>query len=898
MARFRGGILLISICFLLASAASLQAGDTGAIAGTVVAASDGKPLAFANVIILGTGMGTFAKENGRFIIKDIPPGAYTVKVMMMGFAPLSKENVAVTSGQTTELRFKLTETVVVEIPEVLVEAERPMVDTEKTQTKRGIKREDIAVRSINTVEDAIATQPGVVLDQGQIHVRGGRATEVKMFVDGIQISDPFVGSTSMEVAWASLSGVELLSGGFDAEYGNVQSGVVNLKTREGGTRYSGLVSYMTDDYGAPDRTYFNLDKVAVGLGGPIVVPNLRFYMSSEAFFSDTHLKTLEPRQQKELWGFIKYRERQRNRYSSQGKLTYFLSSMKKLSVEVLGSGEKYDYYSHTRSRVGYWSADNSHWWFEPLDSTYSLYAAPAHTPDVTNNHSSIKAVWNHTLTPSSFYSVRVGRYTTLYKQVVLDKQPFQYETPTSDESLDPENRYFVVRGDAPWWQRYHTTMWVGKGDLTIQRGKTHQFKVGGETNIYRVEMEDISYPSFQRPRGLLSDTYHFGCWSASAFLQDRIKLQGMNLRAGLRFDLFDPGKDAVLAYNRFIESTGFESYDASFLKRIEWQVSPRLGVSYPISERDALYFNYGYFYQVPRLEVLFRSLGVTTGLPIVFGNPLLDAETTIMYEIGIQHQFTRTLVGDVAMFYKDIFGLAGTEVARLKDGCDFIQRYGPLAGTTIYVNQDYGSVRGIEVALIKRFSRRFAASFVYTFSKATGSSSNELQGANVVTGGMDRTPITELPLEWDKNHVITANLRVAEPGLWGVNMDWSYSSGPPYTPMLPRERMRRAALLNSERLPSRITLDIKADKRWKIAGREIPLFVEALNVLDRKNVASLEPGPSSGNYVSYYTTTGELGGAYDYGELLGLPDVIYIPLHDPRVYGPPRCIRTGISFDW
>jgi outer membrane receptor protein involved in Fe transport len=899
-------LLRISIAALfvvLLVACSLSfAQDTGRIAGTVVSQRDGKPLAFANVLIIGTGMGTFVKDNGGFAMESVPVGTYTVRVMMMGFGAQTKENVVVRPNQTTELQFELSETVVMEVPEVVVEAERPMVETERTGTKRTVTTEEVAVRSINTVEDAIAAQAGVVLEQGEIHIRGGRSGEVKQFVDGIQISDPFVGANTMEVSLASLSEIEVLSGGFDAEYGNVQSGVINLKTREGGTKYSGIVKFMTDDYGAPDKTYFNYDNIAFGFGGPLITSDLRFFASAEAVFSDTYLKTLEPRQQKELWDFIKFRERQTNNYSGQAKVTYFFSPTRKLSGEVLTSGEKYDFYHHAFSRVGYWSETNDEWWWEPLDSTYSLYLSPAHTPDITNEHRSLKLVWNHTLSPSSFYTMRLGHYTTLHQEVVLDKEPWEYVTPNADNRLDPGNEYYMVQGDYPHWQRYQTTMWTGKGDMTIQRGTTHQIKFGAESNLYRLEMEDLLWPSLDQPRGLFSDIYKFHCWGLSAFLQDRIKFEGMNVRVGFRLDLFDPGRDAVRAYNRFVVLTGFKPNESSFMSRTEWQISPRLGVSYPVSERDALYFNYGRFYQIPRLEVLFQFLGQTTQGLLPFGNPLMDAETTIMYEVGIQHQFTKTIVGDIALFYKDIFGLTGTEAAEYSSSAEQFQRiYGIGADPVVYVNLDYGSVRGIELKLTKRFSNRFSGSLTYTFSKATGSSSNELQGANVVSGDVDRAPITELPLNWDRNHVISGNLYISEPGLWGCNIDWSYSSGAPYTPRLPREREDRAALINSERLPARSLVNIKADKRYKIAGQEVSLFMEGRNILNRKNIANIEPGDwpgGDGNYRAYYTSEGEVGGAYDRGELLGLPDVIYEPLADPRVYSTPRNVRVGLSFDW
>jgi outer membrane receptor protein involved in Fe transport len=892
---------IVLLVFLLAFSCSvLLAQETGRLSGNVVDSNDGKPLAYANVLVLGTGLGTFVRENGRFAIEAVPVGTYSVKVMMMGYGAQMVENVVVRPNETTELSFQLETTVVMQVKPVDVTAERPLVDTEKTQTVRTVTTEDVEVRAINTVEEAIAAQAGVVLEQGELHIRGGRSGEVKYFIDGLQISDPFVGANTMEVSLASLSEFEVLSGGFDAEYGNVQSGVINLKTREGGTKYSGVVKFMTDDYGAPDKTYFNYDDIAMGMGGPLLTSDLRFFASAEGVFTDSYLKTLEPRQQKKIWG-IKFRERQQNNYSAQAKVTYFFSPTRKISTEFLGSGDKYDFYHHAFSRLGYWSDAEEHWWFEPLDSTYSLYVSPSHTPDIRNTHRQVKLVWNHTLSPSSFYTMRLGRYTTLHTEVVLDKDPEEYITPSANDMLDPENRYYVVQGDYPHWQRYQTTMWTGKGDMTIQRGTTHQVKFGAEGNFYRLEMKDLLYPSLEQPTGLFTDIYKFHCWGLSAFLQDRIRFEGMNVRAGVRVDLFDPGEDAVSAYSRFIGSTGFPAPGTSFMKRTEWQISPRLGVSYPISERDALYFNYGRFYQIPRLEVLFQFLGETEQGLLPFGNPLMDAETTVMYEVGVQHQFTNTIVGDIAMFYKDIFGLTGTEPGTLTENSPFIQEYGPTATPVVYVNLDYGSVRGVEFKLSKRFSHRFSGSITYTFSKATGSSSNELQGANVVSGAIDRAPITELPLPWDRNHVIAANLYISEPGLWGCNIDYSYSSGGPYTPVLPRERELRAALINSERLPSRSTVNIKADKRYKIAGQEISLFLEGRNILDRQNIATLSPGSWPGgaaNYGSYYTTTGELGGAYDQGELLGLPDVIFVPINDPRVYAVPRNIRVGVSFDW
>lgn len=893
--------LLVALMF---SAPLAYCADTGKIGGTVTDAKDGKPLPFASVMIMGTGLGAFVDDTGRYLIQSVPTGTYSVKATVMGYESVTKENVPVAKDQTAELNFQLKTTVVMEVEEVVVQAERPQVDTEKTQTARTVTPEDVQVRAINTVQEALAAQAGVVLEQGQLHVRGGRAGETKFFVDGLQISDPFVGANTMEVSLASLSEFEVLSGGFEAEYGNVQSGVVNIKTKEGGTKYSGVVKFMTDDFGAPDKTYFNNDIVALGFGGPLLTTNLRFFASGEANFTDTHLKTAEPRQQKKIdLGLfdIMYRERQNNAYSGQGKLTYKFSEMKKLAAEFLASGDKFDYYHHGMSRVGYWSETNQHWWFEPLDSTYSLYVGPSHVPDIRDQSGQVKLVWNHTLSSSAFYTMRVGRYTTLHKESVLDKEPFEYETFNFNEDVDPENSYYVVQGDYPHWQRYYTTMWTGKGDMVLQRGTTHQVKFGVETSLYNLQMRDLTYPSMDNPLGIFQDIYKYNTWGLSAFGQDRIKFEGMNLSLGLRLDVFDPGSGAIAAYNQLMSDIGAVTMKNNFWERTKWQVSPRFGVSYPVSERDALYFNYGRFYMVPRLEVLLQNIQDVAQSSGAFGNPNIDAETTIMYEVGIQHQFSRNVVGDVAMFYKDIFGLSGTELTEAGDDTRWRREVSATGDPVVYVNLDYGSVRGIELKLTKRFSRRFSGGVTYTFSKATGSSSSETQGLSAATGGLDRAPITELPLDWDRNHVVSANLYVSEPGLWGCNLDYSYSSGAPYTPSQPRERYQKASLINSERLPSRSTVNLKADKKYKIAGQEISLFLEGTNILDKKNIATLSPGNwpgGGGNYIAYYTTQRQLGGAYDEGEILGLPDVMYVALNDPRVYSAPRSFRVGLQFDW
>ena len=128
MRPLKSSIAALLVILLAFGCSQVLAQESGRIAGTVTDVADGKPLAFANVLVLGTGMGTFVKENGGFAIEGVPVGTYSVRVMMMGYAGQTMENIVVRPNQTTELSFKLETTVVVRMKPVDVTADRPMVD--------------------------------------------------------------------------------------------------------------------------------------------------------------------------------------------------------------------------------------------------------------------------------------------------------------------------------------------------------------------------------------------------------------------------------------------------------------------------------------------------------------------------------------------------------------------------------------------------------------------------------------------------------------------------------------------------------------------------------------------------------------------------------------------------
>ena len=95
----------------------------------------------------------------------------------------------------------------------------------------------------------LATQAGVNVGAGgELHIRGGRSNEGGYYIDWVSVSNPFfTNSLSVNVSNKALSELKVVSGGFNAEYGNAMSGIVNLQIKEGRENYESSVSLYTGD---------------------------------------------------------------------------------------------------------------------------------------------------------------------------------------------------------------------------------------------------------------------------------------------------------------------------------------------------------------------------------------------------------------------------------------------------------------------------------------------------------------------------------------------------------------------------------------------------------------------------------------------------------------------------
>src|SRR5206468_12152649 len=169
----------------------------------------------------------------EYFIIGVLAGEYVVRANLMGYAPYVANKVTITPDFTTELNIEL-KSEAVQMQEVRVEAQRPLLQKDATGTTRFLSSDDIQKLPTRGYRDAAAQQTGVANFQKNIDneaqnaptliVRGGRPNETPSFVDGFSQQDPLTGTTSTSLSNSSIREVVLMTGGFAPEHERIMSG--------------------------------------------------------------------------------------------------------------------------------------------------------------------------------------------------------------------------------------------------------------------------------------------------------------------------------------------------------------------------------------------------------------------------------------------------------------------------------------------------------------------------------------------------------------------------------------------------------------------------------------------------------------------------------------------------
>ncbi len=228
-------LLTISILILVYSLV-LNAAITGKISGTVTDQQTGEPLMGVNIIISEVQMGAAADLNGNFIIANLPPGTYTVRVSMIGYATQLIKEVRVEIDLTTKLNVEMNvESIMGEVVEVV--AIKKVIKKDVAGSQKSVSAEDIQNLPVNNVGDILGMKAGI---SAGLSIRGSASSEVLFAVDGISLKDSRTNAPEMILPLSAMQEVSVQTGGLSAQYGNVRSGVVNVVSKEGSKdSYSG-----------------------------------------------------------------------------------------------------------------------------------------------------------------------------------------------------------------------------------------------------------------------------------------------------------------------------------------------------------------------------------------------------------------------------------------------------------------------------------------------------------------------------------------------------------------------------------------------------------------------------------------------------------------------------------
>lgn len=801
----------------------IYAGTTGKLAGTIKDAQTGEPLVGANVIIEGTNFGAATNLNGEYVILNISPGRYNVKFSFIGYETIAIQNVIIVVDQTTLLQIELNPQTI-QVDEIVVTARTPLIQKDVTGSISVITREEIDALPVSTFTELLSLQAGVTGSGSNLHVRGGRSNEVAYMIDGTIVVDPLLGGLATDINNDAIQEMSLLSGTFNAEYGNALSGVVNIVTRDGSDKFSAKLEARTSEFGVDRYTSLHENRINGSISGPIVSPEFNFFLSGEVDKRGSYLP----------FGY-------NDTKSFFSKLTTNVIPFVKISLSNRGSIGKRQNYSHSYKYIPeqYLRKRTDSW-----QSTLGL---------------------THTIANNFFYDVKASYFNQGYYSGI-DKDTADYLASNDTEYFEEYGTgfEFYKRSDPAELYDSRSATADFKADAVWQMGSMNEVKFGAAFKKHWLKLFYVYDPKRNFP--YLND-YHTQPFEGAAYVQDKIELPYLVINIGLRFD--------YLNSNVKFRSNPLDPNSMVTVKSRS-QISPRFGIAHPISDRTKLHFSYGHFFQNPDFEYLFENsqydLNVREPL---FGQPDLDAQRTISYEVGLSHQFSDNVAMNLTAYYRDITGLIGTRYY-----FPFVD--GRYTGYTLYVNEDYANIRGFELTVDVRPNRYFSGGLTYTYSIAKGSASSETEQ---YPGTEESTQLYYL--DFDRPHVFNASGTYTIPKDDGPlifdtpvfeNMDFSIifkaSSGAPYTPS---GRDIGFVEKNSLRQPGLYNIDLMIGKEFVFSNNlRLRLFAEILNLTDHRNILYVygDTGDPSFTYVGGYSK--------EY-------------MQDPSNFGPPRSIRLGFT---
>jgi len=517
------------------------AGTTGKIAGKVIDKKTGEPLPFVNITLEGTNYGAATDLDGNYVILNVQPGKYNLKAQFIGYQTIIVENISVSIDLTTAVDFELSETAV-ELEEIVVQGQQELIKKDVTSSQSLISSDQIDALPVSELDDVLQLQAGVTRDaSGDFHIRGGRTSEIAYWVNGVSITDAYDNSRGIQIDNNSIQELQVISGTFNAEYGNAMSGIVNTVTKEGSRDYHGSLLIYSGDHMSDFTEYFphidNIDPVSNynfqgSLSGPIPFTDnaLTFFVNGRYYYDDGYLFGERRYNPDGTAGDGKVVSMNwRKNYYGQGNIAFSPIQELKFNIEGLYSKEDFQDYNHEYR----WNPDGD---VNKFSESYNG------TGTIT-----------HMLSSSTFYTVK-GSY--FFK----DFNEYLYENPFDSRYLHPDSLSFNypsysfrTKGTNLHHFYRETNTYLGKIDFNSQIAQEHLVKLGVEVKSYNLKFDDYnlepliingvpvepfqpSIPDPTTPNRVLYDNEPL---EMSAYIQDKIEFESVIINLGVRVDYFD-----------------------------------------------------------------------------------------------------------------------------------------------------------------------------------------------------------------------------------------------------------------------------------------------------------------------------------------------------------------------
>ena len=836
--------LLFFLIISIASTSLTYSSTDGILEGRVLNKETKEPLVGVTIAILGTTQGTATDVDGNFHINNLEAGTYDIRISNVGFQPQVYKAVAVRVGLRTRISIELLPSAV-ELAEVEVTAERPLIEKDVTSTNFSIGSSQLEKLPVRSVQDIITLFPSVTAEG---NVRGGKTTEVVYLVDGLPLQDVIGGGVGSSLPKSSITEFSIQSGGFDAEYGNALSGVVNIITRRGGNKHSLVLRVEKDNWLAGDwnSQHNKSTEMELTLSGPFVRDRLNYFAATTLQLNDTR-----------WW---------------QDFTKFFHSPVYK---DVSGIG-KIDYSLTPRIHL---TAQNVYSLREWRDYEFSWRFNLAGLPQRSRSSYRTTATISHTITNSLHYTLSMSHYYLRSKiggdKNSLDLTPYEY-----DIYLE-----YIVKGSRSWWSQTKQNIYTGKTDIVYQPNPNNVLKVGFEINQYDIFSDVVKFEPQKTYFGKVvpddsllnySSLYHYYPRSGSAYLQEKLEVEkdGAVVNIGFRWDFLDPRSERpIVEYVK--PDTGSSLYQSQVTRfanaSLKQQLSPRVGLSFPLMWDMLLVMNYGHYFQFPLFDYLYSGVNpqqLQKGVNVLVGNPDLKPERTHAWEIGIKYGLDEKTLFSVTYFKKEFIDQIDSKTflpSKARAAGDY--------GYAEYVNNAFANAEGLEFVLSRHRDEKLSGSISYSLMRTEGVSDYVNQGLNLHQWGF---PVLNepYPLSWDQRHTLKVVMDAQLPWDFQCNVVWTYNSGRPYTYFPTRdgftaEDTTRAFIPNNARLLGNSVVNIKFSRKFSIGNiASLQLYGDIRNLFNIKN-------------ARWADANGHIGGQ----------------LNDPSAYYDPRRVSIGLRYE-